>query len=294
MRLQEDVRMNNGNNENFICGKLNGKIKGRNKSLSGSMTVEASLILPIFLFFILSVLSFLNILQIQSRIFISLKEIGKEMCVYGYIYQGEENGDSHSTLLGDIAFSEVYVKNKLISRIGKTVLQDSPIIGGSSGITCATSQMMRDEKDRIDLRAVYYVEPEFSFLFSKKYLVCTRFAGRAWTGYDVTNHNQIEDDDVYVYITETGKVYHTSLKCPSLNLQIQTVFYKQISNKRNENGGKYYACERCAKGKAPWIVYITTDGDKYHFNRECSGLKRTIFTVPLSTVGDRGRCRRCP
>ena len=40
-------------------------------------------------------------------------------------------------------------------------------------------------------------------------------------------------------------------------------------------------------------IYITSQGNRYHTQLNCSGLKRTIYTVPLSQTGGRGRCSKC-
>jgi len=255
-------------------------------NVSGSMTVEATIILPMFLFLFLSLYSIMEILRIQSDVFIELRETGKEMCAYGYLY--EEIGN-----IPGILFSQLYVKEQVINNIGTERLDSSPIVDGAEGISFIASSVLSNKEDLIDLRAIYYVQPDFSFLYKPRYLVCTRFLGRAWTGYDVTGKKETETDRRYVFITETGKVYHQSLECASLNITIKEVFAHKIDNERNEYGSKYKKCERCARGMEPVVLYITTDGDRYHYLRECSGLKRTIFTAPLNEVGNRAPCKRC-
>lgn len=261
--------------------------------ISGSMTVEAAIVLPMFLFLFLSLFSFMEILRIQSNMLISLREIGKEMCVYGYAYDKLGNEAIENGVIPGILFGEMYVKEQVVKDIGEEEINASPIVDGVDGISFVTSSIMSNEKDIVDLRAIYYVQPDFSFVYSPKYLVCSRFYGRAWTGYDVTTAPQKEDKQTYVYITETGEVYHKTLDCRSLKVIIQAIFPSDLENRRNEYGEKYKACERCAAGNEPLLLYITADGDRYHYEKSCSGLKRTIYTVPLSEVGNRTPCRRC-
>ena len=95
-----------------------------------------------------------------------------------------------------------------------------------------------------------------------------------------------------VYVTETGLVYHRDYHCTHLELSIHMVLQSEIESLRNEGGGKYHPCQHCMKG-AGGGVYITDTGDRYHSSLSCSGLKRTIYAVPLSEVAGKGACSRC-
>lgn len=280
-------------NKRFHIIKMPHYRKRKIVRMSGSMTVEAAVILPLFLFLFLSLFSFMEILRIQSNLLISLRETGKEMCVYGYLYDKAGSKETENGIIPGILFSQLYVKEQVIKDIGMEELDASPIVNGHQGISFLTSSIMSNKKDLIDLRAVYYVQPDFSLLYTPKYLVCTRFLGRAWTGYDVTANSEKEDSQIYVYITETGKVYHWSLDCSSLNIKIKQIAFSVIDKARNESGEKYRKCEKCGKGSTPMSVFITTDGNRYHFEKNCSGLKRTIFTIPITQVGNRTPCKRC-
>ena len=103
-----------------------------------------------------------------------------------------------------------------------------------------------------------------------------------------------QESEEQVYITESGRRYHYIDKCPALNVKPRKVSFSKVGNERNDGGAKYYACEYCALGKpAQNDCYITPDGDRYHFNEHCQGIKRTIELVPISKVGKRTECKRC-
>ena len=63
---------------------------------------------------------------------------------------------------------------------------------------------------------------------------------------------------------------------------------------RNEGGGKYKACRNCKSGKSESNLFLVTNyGDKYHTSVSCTGLKRTIRSIPLSEATGYGPCSRC-
>lgn len=110
---------------------------------------------------------------------------------------------------------------------------------------------------------------------------------RAWVGF-----TGLESEETYVYITPEGSVYHMFRDCTHLNLSVERVTYKEAISSENEYGEKYRKCRRCEVAFGS-VVYITKEGDCYHSERECSGLKRTIRQVPMSEVKDRSGCMRC-
>ena len=96
-----------------------------------------------------------------------------------------------------------------------------------------------------------------------------------------------------VFITASGTVYHLNRNCTYLNPSVEAVSAEEVTGLRNQSGGRYYACESCGKAGVQGQVYITQYGDSYHSRIHCSGLKRTIYTVPLSQTDGRGRCSKC-
>ena len=109
-----------------------------------------------------------------------------------------------------------------------------------------------------------------------------------------TKDNPKEEEVEQVLITETGKCYHFSYSCPALNVRPTAIAFSDVGDKRNEGGGKYKPCEICVGKREDAVTcYITPDGDRYHFDPTCHGLKRTISSVPITEVGKRRACKRC-
>lgn len=79
-----------------------------------------------------------------------------------------------------------------------------------------------------------------------------------------------------------------------LKLSVSRISGSEVSSKRNDSGEKYYACESCSKGQKPGsYVYITKSGNRFHNDRTCSGLKRTVRLVKESKAANLSVCKRC-
>jgi hypothetical protein len=146
------------------------------------------------------------------------------------------------------------------------------------------------EGDYVDLIADYRIRLPLAFFSVKDIHIRQESKSRKWTG-----STSDGSDDVYVYVTETGTVYHLTKECKYLDLSIQTATTSKLGTLKNKSGHKYSACGRCAakNNNGSKTVYITDYGDCYHYSLECSGLKRTISVVLKSEVEDKNLCSKC-
>lgn len=256
----------------------------------GSLSIEAALIIPIFMFVIMAVLSFVEILRLQIKVDNAMQQCAKELSVYGYAF--DEFGKD---MVGDLSipvetlFSETYIKNRVISEVGEEYLKNSPAEGTSLHFT--GSRIMED--DRIEIRCSYYVTPFFSLSPQTGFLTGTTAVARAFTGYDNMAAVSLEDKEEYVFVTPNGTVYHRSRSCHYLDLSIEKAFTDQLPGLRNEDGGIYKKCPICGEENSGTVVFITKYGDRYHQDILCSGLKRTIEAIPISQTGSRTPCVKC-
>lgn len=262
------------------------------KRLKASMTVEAAIALPLFLFFIMQVLSAINMIAVQSRLEAALHQTGNRMAFAGYLYENPQE-NTLTDLLESAALTQVYAQSQVLNYTGKEYLNKSCVKNGSEGISFKGTSIMND--DIIDIKISYYIQPLFTILGFDGFYTGQRYYGRAWTGYDVESAiSNMDDNDPMVYITETGTVYHTNRNCTYLNPSVYSVSTDEVAEKRNQSGKKYSACGKCASKFAYGnVVYITNQGSSYHTSITCSGLKRTVYTIALSQVGERGRCSKC-
>lgn len=258
----------------------------------GSMTLEASFALPLFLFAVLNILFAVSIIGTQSRIHAALHQAGNKMAFAGYVYEKTAGSVLPDGLAG-VAMTQGYARSQVLECVGRAYLDQSCVKGGSAGVSFDGSSVM-GAGDIIDLKVSYRVRPFIELMGFEGFAMSQRYYGKAWTGYDVTRLvSDTSGEDPMVFITEAGTVYHLDRNCTYLNPSVKSVSTESVTDLRNDSGGRYYACERCGKVPAQGQVYITDYGDSYHSQLNCSGLKRTIYTVPLSQTGGRGRCSKC-
>ncbi len=263
------------------------------KGCKAGMTVEASIVIPVFLFFLMNILFSFDVLHLHGNLMAALHQTGNQMCFYAYAYDQSELGEIIPDNINSLIWSEGYVKHKVFDYLGKEYLDRTCIADGSSGIHFYQSSLM-EEKDTIELIASYRVEPLVGINRWIPLYMENRYYGRAWTGYDVENRNKDRlSEDLLVYVTESGEVYHISRACSYLNPSIQAAPLLGMEQRRNEDGERYSPCPSCYREGLQALGYITDYGNKIHTSLQCSGLKRTVYTVRLSETEGKRRCVKC-
>ncbi len=240
----------------------------------GSVTVEAAMAVPLFFFAAVCLLYLMEIMAVQTAVRSGLQYAGKiaaqEACVTAVL--------SPSAVTADV-----------INGVGADRLSRSIVEGGGSGIDCSNSRIS-PLTGIGELSAKYQIRipvPVFCIAmlsFEEKMPV------KVWNGYKKAGFG-IRDKEI-VYVTETGLVYHRNYHCTYLDLSIRMVQSEEAAMLRNKSGGKYHACERCGGGGGGG-VYITDTGDRYHSSLSCSGLKRTVYAIPVSEAAGKRACSKC-
>ena len=257
-----------------------------------SITVEASLTLPFFLFLVWILMYIIEIFSLYGNIQSSLHQQAKELSKYAYIYHILKGEDQNSVVEGvsSLFFTESYVKERIITDLGQEYLDNSCIRGGAGGISFLKTGLC--EEDMIDIVAEYTISLPFKII-NHNINIIQRCRIHAFTGYNPVENSEDTGNEEIVYITKTGTVYHRDRNCSHIQLTIEEVSLGTITNRRNAGGEKYTPCEICDKNGFTDRVYITEDGNRYHSSLSCSGLKRIVFAVPISKVGNRHACARC-
>ncbi|MBO4776097.1 MAG: pilus assembly protein [Lachnospiraceae bacterium] len=270
------------------------------KYKKGSLTIETALVLPIFMSLSIALVSVLEMITLYSRVEYALHETAREIAIAQYPIEyvkqcGEEifesKLDSDVTEYIDFIPSGPVARILFTEKFGFKNISNSLIKNGELGIMFFRSEVL-DEEGNVDLIATYRVEPLFNLFKVGEMTFANRAKVHAWNGY---SHSKNSEKDQYVYITETGTVYHTNRNCSHLHVTVLTVYKEKLDECRNKDGKKYYPCEKCAgkdKGEGEF-VYVTPYGTSYHTSLSCSGLKRTIYKVTIGEVGGRGLCDWC-
>ncbi len=162
--------------------------------------------------------------------------------------------------------------------------------------TAAITDMGGSEERFIDLDIPWLFTPYFLPEGAASALIPCRAYVRVWNGRDANSAAEGETSaSDMVYVTDYESVYHTDEHCTHLDLRITPVSAASVSWRRNEYGGKYHACEKCAAaGASGSSVYITPYGDCYHTSAHCAGLTRSVRLVPKDELdGSLCRCSRC-
>ncbi len=212
----------------------------------GSMTIEAALILPMFLVFSLVLLSFIDVMQQAIHLELS--------------------------------------QHDMLKKAALTAFFVSEAVPGKQG-------------DYIVLDHSYPVSLTVAGFGIKKMYIRQRGMVHIFNGYDDSSGDRVDQREEYVYITQNGRVYHSRRSCRVLSVSVVQVSGKDIKKKRNVEGKKYYACDRCADDglvqEKNSTVYITDYGNRYHENISCSELRRTLRVVKKKDIKDRTPCRFC-
>jgi len=274
----------------------------RNKDvLNGSVTVEASLVFPIFLIALISLISIFKFIGAEYEVEHAIFTAARRISSYGGVLDvAEELFPDIDGIAGRIV-DETVIGTAVREELGDEVL--GMIQNGTWGLSFLGSELFCD--DRIQIECGYTLKIPF-LLFGEvpgipvKHVVSYRY----FNGHEVPtvlseadgNSEEEEDDDSeVVYITETGSVYHTCSNCSSIKISRREMVYGSIESARNDSGGKYKPCERCAHGDPPGVVYVTNGGDRYHYRKDCSTLKRTVSKIEKSKAIEKGyrQCKRC-
>ena len=304
-------------------------------SLPGGITVEAAFTLPLFLLVCSLFFTFFSGQFWQIRFQKALDEVCEDVSVWSYIvdfaddYTGTDlltladggrlsgalkgSTDDITALLrgesglmdeiklfllekGSALLWQPLLKEWIIEKLGREALRTAPIKDGERGISLSGSTLHGRD---LDLVLTYRIESPLRFPLGLSYPVVQRCCRRLWVGTAVIKNPAGEDpeeNEDIVYVTANGTVYHTNRSCRTLNIQMQTVLISELPRLRNTSGGKYYPCERCAKGRLPSLTtaIITIPGSRYHYQADCGSLKRMIAEMPLSEAQEKYRlCRFC-
>ncbi len=263
----------------------------------GSITIEAAVVLPLFVLVLIAIASLMQMIRANSVINYTSYSAGKELALYSY---GEnlvtDIPDPLVKNLVNKVMGQGYAYNRIQSAVDKRDDLEKLFVGGSDNISLFRTSVKANGKkdDIVDIAVTYKLRPLCNVFGIGNYDMISRARLHPWTGYSYDNSAGITDEDRIVYITENGSVYHLTKDCSYLDLTIIETSSDEVSSLTNQYGKSYTPCEVCMKGKSNnSLLFVTASGSKYHSSLTCSGLKRTIIAISIKDVGDKKACSRC-
>lgn len=241
-----------------------------NALLKGSLTVEAALALPVFLFAMAMILFLFGMMQTQYIVGNSLDQAVAE-----------------TVLARDIspAKAQNLTKAAFYKELSE---QKCPLSWIELGIAGFSWKNTKVDESYIDAVVTYRIKVPIGFFGKKVFTFSDGCRMHRWTG-DLGNGKK-EEEQEWVYITPTDSVYHRSSECTHLKLSVQSVSPERLEKELKG----YEPCGHCSRGQKPGaVVYITSEGNCYHVRIGCSGLKRTVYRILKKQVGNRRPCLRC-
>ena len=249
-------------------------------SEKGAATLEASLILPLFLVVMLLLASAGEILMIHGQMAHGLKEAVCQAAVAEYAAAGRGAGGK--------ALAEISAKAVFLSAVDRKFLDRSGLEGGSAK-AAASVRLVKTAKEEYEARITYTIRKAYPFLWPVTETYTQKIRQKAMTGY-VPDGDEISEG--VVYITPHESVYHTDLNCThlALDISVDDNVEKYLNGKTS-----YKECEKCTKYHEGEIacLYVAKEGDAYHTDLTCSGLKRTVRQADKSTLKGVKPCQRC-
>lgn len=255
------------------------------KCFSASLTVEAAIVVPFFLFVTVALLSVVEFYHIHGEIKAILWEENRQASVRNLVL------DNTGTVISS-ATNTFLLKKKLTERLDEGTLWRSMIWPSKEGLVASEINGGSDS-GQIKLDCFYMIRPICSFVLPVKKSMEVHLLIHDWTGYKPDISVGTSEGEV-VYVAETGEVYHINRYCTYLNPSVTGIKEEELPSARNLSGGKYSACPMCKPQKGTGKYYVTNYGTVYHCSLECSGLKRTVYEVELRVAAATLRpCSKC-
>lgn len=236
----------------------------------GAMTLEAALVLPLFLFAVSFFLSLFLMLQAQYNVGNALDRAAADTALLR-----ERTPEEVETLTKAAFYKELASQNCPFSLIQ----------GGVAGFSWKNTKV---DESYIDMMVSYRIRFPAGLFGKRTMKAADTCRMHRWVGWRRVSGGSPGED--WVFVTPTQSVYHESRDCSHLKLSIKTMEASRLKY----DGMSYVPCGHCTKRQTMGrTVYVTDDGNCYHYRMDCSGLKRTIYMIKKSETRGKKPCSRC-
>lgn len=261
-------------------------------SASAGLTLEASLVLTLFIFAATCLILPMKIMNTERRIQAGLEAVGEDFSKYAYVKDLLEKGETEA-----VFEAGAYLAAEAAAGYAAEQAMAYADTGNCRKITMNRSQILEDG-ETFDLVLDYEIQMPFPVLGLSAIKRTARCRRRAWIGKtgksNETNGGSAGGQDDIVYVGKNGTRYHRSRSCHYLSNHLTAVSYEAVDDLRNTHGGKYYACSICGKSaKDGSTVYVMPSGGSFHTDAECTAVIAYARAVKLSEAEHLGPCSYC-
>ncbi len=235
----------------------------------GSLTLETALVFPLFLFAAATMVSLFLMMQVQFTIGNALDRAVADTALLRKVSETK---------------AEVLLKAAFYKELARQKGKISLVQYGAAGFSWKGTKV---DCENIDALVAYEIRFPIRFFGKAAWKVAESCRMHRWTGFLQGKSDSTQE--AWVFVTPTQSVYHSNRDCTHLKLSV-----KSMAAAKLKKNSKYGPCGHCTKGeKMGTTVYVTEEGDCYHFQIGCSGLKRTIYMIAKAQAADMKPCSRC-
>ncbi len=250
------------------------------KRNEGSAVLEAALILPLFIFAMLFIYSIGCVICTKTVVYEAMQETVQYMAEYAYLYETVEDCS-----IGACAANTVTAYRKLNEYIDDKEFVDKYVSGSTGGIMVSRAEVDGDGYICMDI--AYQISIDIPILGSWNKGITERIRQKAYLGSSMLSE---KNQEMYVYVAENQSVYHTTRNCYHIKLSVIQISEQELAHAYSALA----PCDFCVKdGNVPSAIYVTSEGNKYHYSKACRGLKRTVYRVKKSECQGLPACSNC-
>ncbi len=267
----------------------------------GSITVEAAFVLPLFVFAMVTILYFFNLIYIQTTMQIQLENTAKIISSSTCVTTSANvnlNDDENSLLekvvidtAGTIAISSLFITDDI-----REFADNSLIVNGSDGLSFLGSDVTNTDYP-LDIKLSYKVRmpfiPEDVFTFKLRH----RCYFKAFNGKALKTNLIL--GNYYVYVAQNGDVFHKNRLCSYLQRFTELKNEAQLKKEYPS----IQLCSFCKQNSnlfsSPQLngvsyVYVTVEYDVYHNSETCPSLQRFLTRMNYEDAKELySPCNRC-
>ncbi len=248
-------------------------------SASASLTLEAALALPLFLYAAAAFITLFHVMDVYRQVQAAAESVSEHIGQTAYLSKYTED---ESPL--DTASAYVYAELSMRAKLEKLPIRKFSLL---------RSELLKDG-ETVDLIVDYEISMPFSILGLGSMKQTNRSFRRAWVGQEGRSgeEKEGEKDNIVVYVGKNSTRYHISRTCHYLYNDLKAVPIKDMEAWRSRDGRRYSPCARC-RNRHAGMVYIMPSGEHYHTTTSCTAINAYVRPVLKSQVEHLGRCSYC-